>query len=81
MVCKIAHCLKITQYVAFKFLAFFTNFCPIKIELSGNYWTAHYLKITEKVSFNIAKLMVKHLNSVARQVNFDRTKIGEKWQS
>ena len=41
---------------------------------------AECLKITEKVSFNIAKLMVKHLNSVARQVNFDRTKIGGKYR-
>ena len=33
------HCLKITQNVAFEFLAFSTNFCPINIELSGNtYW-------------------------------------------
>ena len=33
-----AHCLKITQNVAFEFwiLAFFTNICPIKIDLSGN---------------------------------------------
>ena len=32
-----AHCLKITQNVAFYFwiLAFFTNFCPIIIDLSG----------------------------------------------
>ena len=32
------HCLKITQNVAFEFLilAFSTNFCPIKIDLSGN---------------------------------------------
>ena len=31
-------CLKITQNVAFEFwhLAFSTNFCPIKIDLSGN---------------------------------------------
>ena len=35
----IAHCLKITQnvtYEIFEFLAFSTNFCPIKIDLSGN---------------------------------------------
>ena len=33
-----AHCLKITQNVAFEFLilAFSTNFCPIKTDLSGN---------------------------------------------
>ena len=34
-----AKCLKITQNVAFDFfllLAFFTNFCPIKTDLSGN---------------------------------------------
>ena len=33
-----AHCLKITQNVAFEFLilAFSTNFCPIKIDQSGN---------------------------------------------
>ena len=33
-----AHCLKITQNVAFEFLNFgiSTNFCPIKIDLSGN---------------------------------------------
>ena len=34
-----AHCLKITQNVAFDFfliLAFSTNFCPIKTDLSGN---------------------------------------------
>ena len=32
------HCLKITQNVVFEFLilAFFTNFCPIKTDLSGN---------------------------------------------
>ena len=33
------HCLKITQNVAFEFfdiLAFSTNFCPIKTDLSGN---------------------------------------------
>ena len=32
------HCLKITQNVAFYFLflAFSTNFCPIKTDLSGN---------------------------------------------
>ena len=33
------HCLKITQNVAFEFFnfdIFFTNFCPIKIDLSGN---------------------------------------------
>ena len=31
-------CLKITQNVAFDFsiLAFFTNFCPIKIDMTGN---------------------------------------------
>ena len=29
-------CLKITQNVAFEFLAFSTNFCPIKSDLSGN---------------------------------------------
>ena len=35
----IAHCLKITHNVAFEFfliLAFSTNFCPIKTDLSGN---------------------------------------------
>ena len=31
-----AHCLKITQNVAFLILAFSTNFCPIKTDLSGN---------------------------------------------
>ena len=33
-----AHCLKITQTVAFEFLilAFSTNFCHIKTDLSGN---------------------------------------------
>ena len=33
-----AHCLKITQNVAYEFLNFgiFTNFCPIKTDLSGN---------------------------------------------
>ena len=34
-----AQCLKITQNVAFEFflrVAFFTNFCPIKTDLSGN---------------------------------------------
>ena len=33
-----SQCLKIIQYVAFEFfnLAFSTNFCPIKTELSGN---------------------------------------------
>ena len=32
------HCLKITQNVTFEFFNFgiFTNFCPIKIDLSGN---------------------------------------------
>ena len=32
------HCLKITQNVAFECLNFgiFTNFCPIKTDLSGN---------------------------------------------
>ena len=33
------HCLKITQNVAFEFfliLAFSTNFCPIKTDLTGN---------------------------------------------
>ena len=35
---KLAHCLKITQNVAFDFLmlAFSTNFCIIKSDLSGN---------------------------------------------
>ena len=35
----VAHCLKITQNVAFEFfliLTFSTNFCPIKTDLSGN---------------------------------------------
>ena len=35
----LAHCLKITQNVAFEFwhfLAFSNNFCPIKSDLSGN---------------------------------------------
>ena len=31
-----AHCLKIAQNVAFEFLAFPPNFCPIKTDLSGN---------------------------------------------
>ena len=31
-----AHCLKITQNVAFEFLAFSTDFCPIITDLSGN---------------------------------------------
>ena len=33
-----AHCLKITQNVAYEFLilAFFTSFCPIKTGISGN---------------------------------------------
>ena len=39
--CKLheySHCLKITQNVEFNFLilAFSTNFCPIKADLSGN---------------------------------------------
>ena len=32
-----SHCLKITQNIAFDFfLAFSTNFCPIKTDLPGN---------------------------------------------
>ena len=33
---RTTHCLKITQNVAFEFWQFFTDFCPIKTDLSGN---------------------------------------------
>ena len=49
-----SQCLKITQNVAFEFLVFSTNFCPIEIDLSGNTvlpQTSVFLKVAKLVIF------------------------------
>ena len=100
------------SHLNFSILAFSTNFCPIKIDLSGNtifekdakffrpkegVYTvfenhrkkshstlrakrATFTKVYQKCQ-KWSTLASLRSNSVTRQVNFNRTKIGEKCQN